>query len=395
MKKAIWGIIIVILVAGLAVGGYFYVKSRKDTAANPDLPEVYVTNVGQMMGLSGSTMGGNGRFAGVVEAQKTMSVSIDAERTVLERLVEVDDIVKEGDVLLTYDTQETEMELESHKLALERLENSLDAQEDKIEELEKQSKDATGDVLLQYTIEIQDAKAALKQIEYDIEAKEMEIDRVNSTLDNSVLLSPMDGIIRSIGRVTDEFGQSSEAITIIANGAYRIKGLINEQNVYTLNMGEPVTIRSRVDENRTWSGYIAEIDTSSPDNSSNQDYYFYGQDPMTQSSKYPFYIELDSYEELMMGQHVYIEIGAQGAEEAPEKEGVWIYEDYISFEDGNLMQGYVFVMEKGRIVKRNVTLGNYDDQTFQYEITSGLSLEDYIAWPDETVAEGAPAIPMQ
>ena len=71
-------------------------------------------------------------------------------------------------------------------------------------------------------------------------------------------------------------------------------------------------IRSRVDSSKTWKGTMGSIDmnngTSDSDSSDmNMGMSSTGSDDQTSSTSYPFYVELDSSENLMLGQHVYIE----------------------------------------------------------------------------------------
>ena len=44
----------------------------------------------------------------------------------------------------------------------------------------------------------------------------------------------------------------------------------------------------------------------------------------------------------------------------------------------------------GKLEKRSVTLGIYDEMLDQYEIVAGLDLGDYIAFPEEGLKEGMP-----
>ena len=53
-------------------------------------------------------------------------------------------------------------------------------------------------------------------------------------------------------------GNSAPFMTILQTGEYRIKGSIDEQNVWMLSEGQEVVIRSRVDSTKTWSGTIGE-----------------------------------------------------------------------------------------------------------------------------------------
>ena len=86
-----------------------------------------------------------------------------------------------------------------------------------------------------------------------------------------------------------------------------------------------------------------------------------------------------------MGQHVYIE-PYTGEEEKPA--GPMLPGYYIVQDDG---EPYVWADNgKGKLEKRTVTLGQYDEMTDAYEIASGLTLTDYIAFPEEGLTEGQP-----
>jgi HlyD family secretion protein len=54
-------------------------------------------------------------------------------------------------------------------------------------------------------------------------------------------------------------------------------------------------------------------------------------------------------------------------------------------EDG--VSAYVWAEKGGRLEKRPVTLGEVDPMTGAVQILEGLSAEDYIAFPDETLCQ--------
>ena len=86
----------------------------------------------------------------------------------------------------------------------------------------------------------------------------------------------------------------------------------------------------------------------------------------------------------MVGQHVTIEADL-GIDETP-KEGVWVDDYYICDADRS---PYVWAEGgDGKLAKRTVVLGEYDKDSMKYEITSGLTLEDKIAMPEERLFEG-------
>ena len=123
------------------------------------------------------------------------------------------------------------------------------------------------------------------------------------------------------------------------------------------------------------------MDMQNPGNDSNN-YYMAG-DATTQSNSYPFYVNLDSSEGLMLGQHVYVEVD-YGQEE--KKAGIWLDESFICDIDSD---PYVWVDNgKGKLEQRKVTLGQHDEEMFQYEIADGLTEENLITYPEEGLKEG-------
>jgi HlyD family secretion protein len=175
-------------------------------------------------------------------------------------------------------------------------------------------------------------------------------------------------------------------MTILALGDYRVKGKVSESNVWSLNEGDPVIVRSRVDENQTWKGSISEVKTdqnadSETSESSDSDY-DYGDNSGESASKYNFYVKLDDDTGLMMGQHVLIEVD-NGQDE--EKEGIWLNSAYLHIDGEDF---YVWAANsRDRLNLRKVTVGEYDEALDEYEIVKGLSIKDYIASDSEDLHE--------
>lgn len=91
----------------------------------------------------------------------------------------------------------------------------------------------------------------------------------------------------------------------------------------------------------------------------------------------------------MLGQHLYIEPD-YGQGEVEEKEGLWLYDYYIVQDDGD---PYVWAADKkNRLEKRKVELGEHDENLGEYEIKSGLSEDDLIAFPMQGLYEGVAAV---
>ena len=326
------------------------------------------------------------RMAGMVEPQETWEVQKSSDREVEQILVKAGDEVKVGTALFVYNMEQTQTELEEAQIEIERLDGEMENLKTQIAQLEKEKKKAAEDEKFSYTTQIQTAQTDLKKSEYEKKAKQVEISQKQDKIANATVVSEIDGIVKSIndGSETDMNSSDSNAfITILATGDYRIKGKVNEQNLSEIQEGEKAIVRSRVDENQTWSGTFTAVNTDEAENNNNNMYYG-ATSTETTSSSYSFYVMLDSSDGLLLGQHVYIE-----KDLGEEQSGIWLDEGYIVNADS---KPYVWTENnKGKLEKRDVTLGEYNEETYQYEIQSGLEESDYIAFPQDFLEEGMKA----
>lgn len=341
----------------------------------------YVDSVSMITGL-GSGSGLMNRYSGVVEPQETIQINRNQERKIKELYVNVGDKVEEGTELFAYDTDEISLNLSQAELELERLSASITSLKEQVKLLNSQKASVSTEEKLEYTSQILNTENELKRAEYDVKSKQVEIDQLKSSLENSVVKSTVAGIVKSISENgMDMYGQSEAYITLLSTKDYRIKGKVSEQNVWLLQTEQPVIIRSRVDETQTWNGVITSVDLENTESSNNNTSY-YGESSES-ATTYPFYIELESAAGLILGQHVYIELD-NGQDEV--KDGVWLYDYYLVHEDD---KAYVWVAtDKNKLEKREVQLGEFDEEWMRYEIVDGLTMEDYIAFPDERLSEG-------
>ena len=328
------------------------------------------------------------RYSGIVETQQKQKADFDTSKTLGEILVEVGDTVKVGDKLFTYDTQSITLDISQKELDIELLNQSITDNKAEIERLTASMNKASTADQLAYSAQIQQLKAQVAQSEYDIKTKTAELEKLKLSIDKAFVAAEISGTIESIGDVEaiiqgmnyDDMGNPDNTlVTILGDGDLRIKGTISEQNIFNITEGMPVIVRSRVSDD-FWNGTISLIETS-PESNNNNFYY----DGNEQSSSYPFYITLDSISGLMLGQHVIIEPDfGQGST----KTGIWLDAGWLVMEED---ETYVWASktDNGRIEKRKVTLGEFDENMYVYEITDGLSENDFIAWPSDTITAGS------
>lgn len=380
-KRILLGAGTVVLAGAIGAGIYFVQKKdggEKETLA-------YVVSVASMNEAAGVQ-----KMAGVVESQETLEIQKDSEREVKEIFVKAGDEVQVGTPLFSYDTETMEGEVQQAQLDLERADNEMANLRTQIAQLEKEKAEAGEEERLSYTTQIQSAQMDLKKSEFERKSKEVELNRLKDKINNSTVTSEMEGVVKSVQSSTGEsyniYDGSSEAfMTILATGEYRVKGTVNEQNAWEIMEGERAIIRSRVNEEETWKGTYTAVDTSDPqsDNSGAMYGISSSDTEAVTSTSYHFYVNLDSSDGLLLGQHVFIEKDT-GMEER--KGSIWIDEAFLV---DIAEKPYVWIEnEKGELEKRTVILGAYDEAVMQYEIQEGLKSSDFIAYPQEFIKEG-------
>ena len=371
-KKIILAVVIIIIAAVVAVGFFLKGKMGKSSSGGD---AAYVESVQSL--VNGVNGGGQNRYMGVVESQDTWDVNLSSDQTVKQIFVSVGDEVQEGTPLFEYKTDDLSLQIAQAKLELETIANQITDYNNQIKTLTAEKNAASKDEQFNYTVQIQSLQTSIKQSEYEQQSKKLEIQKMEDTMSQSTVTSKINGIVKSINESgdTDQYGNQQPFMSILTTGDYRVKGTVNETNVYSLSEGQSVILRSRVDETKTWTGTIEKIDTENKEADNNNGYYD-SSNSDNQSSKYPFYIKLDSADGLMLGQHLYVELD-EGQTET--KDGIWLYSGYIVQDEDT---PYVWADNgKGKLEKRTVELGEYDEGMDLYEIKSGLEMTDYIAWP--------------
>ena len=348
-------------------------------------PSVYVQSVSQLMGYGGIAPGD--RFGGMVVSEHVAEVQKDGERTIAEVMVQEGDDVKEGAPLFAYDTEELQLTLDKQRLELEQMQASIESYKEQLEQLEKERNRVGGTAKLQYTVQIQTTEVELKETQLKIKTKEAEVKKSEDILENATVTSPVTGRVQAINDSgTNPNGEPAPYITIQKSGAYRVKGILGELQRGSIIEGSKIKILSRTDPDASWTGTVSLVDYENPVKDNNRGGMVVmggpGEDEMGSASRYPFYVKLDSTEGLLMGEHVYLELdtGDSGST------GITLDASFLVTEENG--KTYVWAENShNKLEKRSVTLGEYNDMMNTYEITEGLSAEDYIAFPDANVCK--------
>ena len=397
-KKTGIAIAVVVVAAGASAGAWYHFKGGTGTVST-SADAVFVDSVGTITGLTGAD-GLFSRFSGVVEPQKTEKIEVASGLKVKKAYVSVGDEVQVGTKLFSYDTDDAQDSIAQLEIDIENYEISIKSYNSQVAQLEKERAKVSDDEKLSYTTQIMTTQNSIKRAEYEMKSKQAEMESLKKQIANADVTSPIQGIIKTINNSAngDDSSDTSSGLdssnednsaymTIMATGEYRIKGKINEQNMSEIQEGMDMIVYSRVDENQTWKGTLTTIDRESNSSNSNSGYSDSG-DSQTSSSTYPFYVDLDSSDGLMLGQHVYL-MADNGQDE--QEEGIWLEDYYFITDDDGAVTNYVWAADaNNKLEKREVTLGDFNDETFKYEVLDGLTVDDYIAFPGDDCVEGAP-----
>ncbi len=368
------------------------------TACSTDKTLVPVQQVGMLTGA----MEASDKYPGVVVSENVAEVQRDGEKAIKELYVSEGDQVTAGQKLFSYDVEQLNLELDQKQLELERISNDISTCKSRISTLEaqlKKAKDTAEKTSL--NLQISTETANKNEAEYNKKVKQKEIDQVKSMLGNVDVTSPVNGRIRKINENGSEMGGtggSNAYITIQEAGSYRIKGTLNELSMSGgIAEGVAVNVISRMDHTVIWTGTVSNIDYEGGTQNSNNNggVYYMGGGMMdggsdTTTTSYPFYVELDDSEGLLLGQHVYIEVAGNGG-----KAGLWVPESYLMDiqEDPETLDTTASIWvanEKNKLEKRELILGSHDEETGTYEVKEGLGLTDYVADPStQNCTEGA------
>ena len=350
-KKIIIAAVIILALILAACGWLLFGRSGAQDAG-----DVYVQRLSDILGIVTAD-----RFSGVVEAQQTTDYKIVDGQKVAKIYVTQGQTVAAGDVLFEYDVTDAKNSVRMANLEIEGLNQQINA-------LSGSASDPS-------------VKIEIIQLQTEIESKRMEIQGYQQQIDQSIVRTNVSGIVKSVNESGyDSQGMEAPLVSVMESGEYRVKCKINEQQIYLINIGTPVVVRSRVDETKTWKGTVSKIETE-PVSSGDSDMYYGGGGGDT-ASQYPFYVTLESTDGLMLGQHVIVEPDLGDGE----RDGLWVDQSLFAMDDdGNY---FVWVAEKGKLKKREVEIGMSDEENYTFQVLSGLELSDMVAWPDDTYKEG-------
>ena len=205
---------------------------------------------------------------------------------------------------------------------------------------------------------VEKAKLDIKMAEADYKIKKRELEDGN-------IYAQFDGKVVSLLEEEKARQANKPIMKVSGGGGFQIEGSVNELDRENMKIGQPVT----VNDWNTGGSYDGKIIAIGDFPVRSRGYSGRGN---PSSSYYPFTVFVDGEADLQTGSYVSIQY-------APETEnGIYLSNPFIREEKG---QSFVYVLGKNdRLEKRTVTTGKALWGSYT-EITSGITEEDYIAFP--------------
>lgn len=370
-------IIAALIVAALCVAVFFIFKAfRKEDKGDS---VVYVTPVSMLMD---KLLLGQNVYAGIVVTQGEVTVNNDDGNRISDYYVKEGDTVTVGTPLFKYDVNALQDSLTSKEIARDRAKIALESAQKARDEAQKALNEADSGARAAAELTLRDSELALEEAQLTFEKAEKAVTEASDKINNATVLSEIDGTVSKVTKADygNQSSTDSEAsqmggavITIEKSGNLQVKLSLGELDFNSIEDGMEVTVQSRTDESKTWTGTIKKAvlteNTDSKESSESQ---------QTNLA----YVTLDNSDGMVSGQHVKV------TRKTDEKEDKRIFIDPSYIVDAGKSSPYVWADDgTGLLEKRKVELGEKDSEG-KYEILSGLGLTDAIVLPSDDLAVG-------
>ncbi|WP_243292300.1 efflux RND transporter periplasmic adaptor subunit [Bacillus sp. FJAT-47783] len=309
---------------------------------------------------------GNVMIPGTLQLANEQKVYFDSQQGEVKKIhVKEGDSVKKGTPLVTYENEQLMLEEEQNQLAIESNYIRINQIKDQIKDLEDKKEELAKQV---------GEKEAKKQIESEKDQLETEKKMANIELRQNLLQketiqkkiaelevkSDIDGVIIAVDEEAKNSVEPKVFIHIGSLKSFKVNGVISEYDSLKVAQNQPVTLTSDVLPDEKWKGTVSHIGTL-PEQG----------DAMAQGEgavQYPIEATVtDENIKAKPGFKLIMEI-----ETERKKVNVLPLEAIKQEDDSN----YVFVVEGGKAVKKEVKVGTADEKVM--EIKSGVEKDDQI-----------------
>ena len=370
-------IIVALVAAALCAAVFFIVKTFLKEDKGDSV--VYVTPVSR---LTDKFLLGQNIYAGIVVTQGEVTVNNEDGNRISDYYVKEGDTVTVGTPLFKYDVNALQDSLTSKEIARDRAKIALESAQKARDDAQKALNEADSGTRAAAELGLRDAELGLEEARLTFEKAEKSVNEASARIDNATVLSEIDGTVSKVTKA--DYGNQSSTdsessamggpvITIEKSGNLQVKLTLSELDFNSIEDGMEVTVQSRTDESKMWTGTIKKAALTESTDSKES----------TESQQTNLaYVTVDNSDGMVSGQHVKV------TKKTDENEDKRIFIDPSYIVDAEKSNPYVWADDgTGLLEKRKVQLGGKDDEG-KYEIVSGIGLTDAIVLPSDDLAVG-------
>lgn len=234
---------------------------------------------------------------------------------------------------------------------------------------------------------IAEKRQEIKNYQYELKQNKLDLEKARLALKNSTVLSTVDGVVRTLTDLDTAAASNQPFLVVTGAEQYYVTGVLSEGLLGSVQPGDTVTVNSW-ENGMTYSAQVVSISDYPLEAGSN---YYYGSGNPN-SSSYEFVAVLGAENDtstLRNGMYVDLTLSVQEGVEADG--GLYLDKAYLREDEGG---SYVMkVSRENRLEKAYVSTGKTIYSGSYVEIRSGLTTEDYIAFPYGTdVKDGVRAV---
>ena len=234
---------------------------------------------------------------------------------------------------------------------------------------------------------IAEKRQEIKNYQYELKQNKLDLEKARLALKNSTVLSTVDGVVRTLTDLDTAAASNQPFLVVTGAEQYYVTGVLGEGLLGSVQPGDTVTATCW-ENGMTYSAQVVSISDYPLEDGAN---YYYGTGNPN-SSSYEFVAVLGAENDtstLRNGMYVDLTLSVQEGVEADG--GLYLDKAYLREDEGG---SYVMkVSRENRLEKTYVSTGKTIYSGSYVEIRSGLTTEDYIAFPYGTdVKDGVRAV---
>lgn len=319
---------------------------------------------------------------GTLKLADEQYVYFDAEKGEVERFhVTEGSRVQQGTSLVTYESDELDLEQEQNKLEKKSSQLQIDSVSKQLSNLNKKQKELEKEMSKQEARDQIDTERTqlnldLETAKIDLERNKLEAKSIAKKERNLDVASDINGTVLEVDKeaVNNTSDVQKPLIHIGNTDEYLATGVLSEYDALKIKTGQAVKITSDVLPDKEWAGSVKQIDYLPQQQASAEA----GNDAANQ---YPVEVKVDDQDITMIkpGFKLLLEI------ETSSKKASSLPIKAVVNEDG---EKYVYVVKDKKAVRKEVKIGETTNKFI--EIKSGVSSKDkVITNPSKDLTEGA------